>query len=425
MHYSITPRDGVRLFAMRSARSTIAAISLAALSVSPTFVSADDSLKQALATLSNISTATWRVSYFRRFSNNDGTSTIWVRVPNNDQRISYEAPVSYRRETLDDDGVVRHVLIQQLHNRFELVLDPTRHTAQYRYLVDSDLSRPFALYMGLMTRPDLQQLGHETNAGLDLVGYRHAFFATSQNQRWSYEFWLNEKNNQLFRAQIPGGDIFRLHDIADWEGTGVPARVSINGRHYERAGVGIGRAGHLVTNIAINPTLNGDLFSLDSPPGYTVTVAHLPEITEADIAKFLRIVAEYFGGIFPNSITTFNSGSEYDRFENIEQDVVAKRTHVQQHINMVEEMHRWWNAGIPGPGPIHAFIHTHTHPGSWKYTGAGISLGDRDRIVCLYRLKTTDAYRAIFGDLTIRTIPLAPIGKARSQPACSRSRRYD
>jgi WD40 repeat protein len=35
-------------------------------------------------------------------------------------------------------------------------------------------------------------------------------------------------------------------------------------------------------------------------------------------------------------------------------------------FDMVQAMHKWWSAGVPGPGPMHLFIHEHITPGSWR-----------------------------------------------------------
>ena len=36
--------------------------------------------------------------------------------------------------------------------------------------------------------------------------------------------------------------------------------------------------------------------------------------------------------------------------------------------------------------------------------GKGVNLGDQNRIVCWYKLKDSDTYRAVYGDLSVKDI---------------------
>ena len=54
--------------------------------------------------------------------------------------------------------------------------------------------------------------------------------------------------------------------------------------------------------------------------------------------------------------------------------------------------------------PVGRFIKDNTVRDSFRYVGVGVKLGAADRIVCWYKLKTTDKYRAVFGDLTVRDV---------------------
>ena len=51
-----------------------------------------------------------------------------------------------------------------------------------------------------------------------------------------------------------------------------------------------------------------------------------------------------------------------------------------------------------------SFANEYTVDGRFRYLGKGAKLGDADRIVLFYKLKETGAYRAVYGDLTVKDI---------------------
>jgi len=56
---------------------------------------------------------------------------------------------------------------------------------------------------------------------------------------------------------------------------------------------------------------------------------------------------------------------------------------------------------LPGPGPLYVFVNNIIVEGSWKYVGNGVELGDKNQIVCWYKLKGSKTYRVVYGDLSV------------------------
>src|SRR5207248_10756871 len=124
--------------------------------------------------------------------------------------------------------------------------------------------------------------------------------------------------------------------------------IEVEGLTYARP-PGLSSSGFIVHDIELNVPLDDSLFSLKTPEGYTLKTQRPPEIAEKDVTEFIGIVAEYFGGVFPQHFPNFNVGPEYDRFEHIEHNVPKeKRTAAEDR--MVEAMHKRGAAGNPGPG---------------------------------------------------------------------------
>jgi hypothetical protein len=99
-----------------------------------------------------------------------------------------------------------------------------------------------------------------------------------------------------------------------------------------------------------------------------------------------------------------NSKEDLERLKRAQQAVHEKRGASPVEVKLVEAMERWWQTGIPGPGPMHVFITYQITERSWKYLGKGVKLGDKDRIVCWYRPKGSRAYRVIYGDLSVKDV---------------------
>lgn len=54
--------------------------------------------------------------------------------------------------------------------------------------------------------------------------------------------------------------------------------------------------------------------------------------------------------------------------------------------------------------PIVHFLHDNAESKSFRYLGNGVKLGEAGRIVCWYRVKGAQTYRAVYGDLTIKNL---------------------
>ncbi len=357
--------------------------------------------------LEKAKTATWQITYYSHFVSKDSKQHRWVRAAGQNQKHFFKSPGLYRVETRTEKGDVAFVWIEDAGNRAKFELFPARKTATVRYLAEAEHGSggPFDSVLGLLKRKDLKPLGEKKVAGRKARGFRYSFWTVSHNQNWSYEVWLDAETGKLLKQQIPGGDLFRPEDEF------TPARdpgpfaktLEVDGATLTRP-PGLSGGGFVLHDVELDVPLDDSLFGMKAPEGYTLKTEKLPEIKEKDVLDFMRIVAEYFGGVFPEHLPRFNQGPEYDRFEHIEHNVPSeKRTPAEDR--MVKAMQRWWSTGIPGPGPMHVFLNQQIVEGSWKYLGKGVKLGDKDRVVCWYRLKDAKTYRVVHGDLSVTDVP--------------------
>jgi len=402
---------------MRSRNTIIhVAIFAAQLAMRPGGHAVADDITAAQKILKTAASATWETRSYAHYENKETKQHRWNRIANENKKLSYKSPGLYRTETVGERGDVKFVLIQDVVQRASLFIDPIHKTATLSYSADppQDPRGPFALVERILQHKDLQLLGEKQENGRRIRGFRHSFFTDDHNQAWSYECWLDDKTGSLVTYQVPGSDLLKPEDKSEVAHDWRKRRFDFEGIAY--TGVpGLSASGYIVQNIKLGPSLDDSLFSLEPPRGYRLDTLPLPKITEKDVLDFMRIVAEYFGGAFPDQLPRFNHGKEYDRFEHIE-NFVPKAQRTPAENAMVEAMQMWWSKGIPGPGPLHVFIHNVIVEGSWHYVGNGVKLGDKNRIVCWYRPKSSTTYRAVFGDLSVKEMSEADLPREK-QPA--------
>ena len=104
-------------------------------------------------------------------------------------------------------------------------------------------------------------------------------------------------------------------------------------------------------------------------------------------------------------VQLLSPGATFSRFtiqiyNKINQKAKNERTPAEQKL-IDTELHYAEIGAIPTQ-----FIFTDTVENSFQYLGKGVTLGDKDkhRIVCWYQLKSTNKYRAVYGDLSVRDV---------------------
>ncbi len=385
-----------------------------------------DVLSKARERVEGAKSATWKVSYYEQLCSEDRKKTRWFKDSNNELRFAYQSPGRYRREDLNKDGEVVFASIEDQVSQARLDIDYKQKTATLTPLGASPSAYhpdgPFGKYLDLMKRDDLKSLGKSDVAGREANGFRYAFFDRVIERDYSYNFWIDAVTKRLVLCRDPGGDIFDPAQIVQDREVAFPVKgIEYRGTVFlpnQDEGGQPGHTGYILRDIAFDVVLDDSLFSLIPPEGFALKAVEPPPITEQDIIAFIDIVANYFGGTFPDRFPYFNhEGDEYLRFERVERDVQKRwrgeplaegREPMPAEMKMVEAMHKWWQTGIPGPGPMHVFINRIIAKGSWKYLGKGVRLGDKDKIVCWYRPKNSRTYRVVYGDLNVEDV--APEG---------------
>jgi len=327
---------------------------------------------------------TWKVTYYNHVTSKDGKRT-WMETSQHE--CAYKAPGLYRQTVVDKNGQIKSVQIADTVNKRELFLNPKNNKATLSEVAIAARNPrgPFVWVTQELKKPDLQWVAkRQTEAG-ELNVFRRAFRDEPNGKEWSYDFSMDQKTKQLVELRIPGTDIFdpdtdparNNSPEKDWS-TGKP----VGSIHYD---------------IVFDAELDDSLFRLDPPEGYTIETHARPQVTEKEMIDWLGVLADFNDQTFPDQPTVFS-----DRINKAWEKPEKERTPAEQRFLDLEQ--HYITAGLNSM-PTGHFIQDSTAENSFRYLGKGVKLGDKERIVCWYKLNGAQTYRVVYGDLSVRDVP--------------------
>ncbi len=157
------------------------------------------------------------------------------------------------------------------------------------------------------------------------------------------------------------------------------------------------------TDFQFDVPVDGSLFSLQPPAGYTVVdvPVNLAPPTESDLTTSLRQYAEMTGGKFPNA---FDTPSTMVFVEKLSKKVGIKKGQKEPTPSQQKEMmaaifklNRGFMFALQLPPEADA-----------HYAGKGVKLGAADKPIFWYRPKGAEKYRVIYADLSVRDADKPP-----------------
>lgn len=166
------------------------------------------------------------------------------------------------------------------------------------------------------------------------------------------------------------------YDVWVDQETGLPLRIEST---FEVLGKTVS---FVMDEFVFDAKVDPELFSLTPPEGYTVAgELAMSEPSERHLTDLLRFLADHLEGKFPDGldIPTLLKLKLVDK-ENkpFDKDELLQTTRKITNGLMFVKMHE---------------VH---------YTGRGVKHGDAGKIVCWWKPKGSNTYRAIYGDLSIR-----------------------
>jgi len=248
---------------------------------------------------------------------------------------------------------------------------------------------PFVWVKNQLKERNLEWVGKKNTAAGEANIFRTAFRDKANNCDWSYDFWIDAKTKQLVAVQVPGADIY------DPERDPVRKNPSEKEWSVQRPMCSVQH------DITFDVELDESLFRLERPEGYAFENKIEPrrELTEKEMVEYLGILADYNDKTFPDQVFPFTFTS--DRLNKVWEKAKNDRTAAEQKL--LETNNYYKKAGL-NMMPIAHFVQDHTAQKSFRYLGKGVKFGDKDRIVCWYKLKGSNSYRAVYGDLSVKEV---------------------
>jgi outer membrane lipoprotein-sorting protein len=346
-----------------------------------------EAFAQTMDQIEKAKSITWKVIYYNHITSKDG-KRMWVTTEQHE--CAYKMPGLYRETILDKNGQVKWVRIADTINKRELTLNPKENkgTLSEVAIASNNPRGPFVWVTQELKKTDLQWVEKRQTEDGQINVFRRTFRDEPNGKEWSYDFSMDQKTKQLVELRIPGTDIFdpdkdpsrNNSPEKDWS-TGKPV-------------------GSIDYDIVFDAELDDSLFRLEPPEGYAVETHTRPHVTEKEMIEYLGILADFNDRTFPDQLDPVPFSS--DRINKVWDKPEKERTPAEQKLLDTEQ--HYIMAGLNSM-PTGHFIQDSTVENSFRYLGKTVKLGDKEHIVCWYKLQGANTYRVVYGDLSVKDVP--------------------
>jgi hypothetical protein len=343
---------------------------------------------QVLEQVEKAKTMTWKETYYVQSISKDGQRK-WIDIQT--RQCAYKSPGLYRivyDATIH--GQVRHEVVVDTINLKKLTLNVDGKQAILSEIAFPiyDPRGPFTWQEEYIKGHDLEWVGSREVKSGEVNLFRSSFRDRANNEDWSYDFWIDVGNKKLVSVQIPGANIYDPEKDPTFNNT------------PEKDWCIKEPLCTIMHDIKLDVKLDESLFRFEVPQDYTIQTEQREQVPEEQAIDFLGALAEYYDGVFPDQLFPFLDNFS-DELNEIEGKAECDRTAIEQRL--IEMVNYYKLAGLYML-PITHFLEDHTIEKSFRYLGKGVSLGDKDRIICWYRPKNSKTFRVVYGDLSVTDI---------------------
>jgi hypothetical protein len=220
------------------------------------------------------------------------------------------------------------------------------------------------------------------------------------NDRYrSQDFWIDANSKQLVAINFNGPDGEFYNPEKDPIGNN-PVGKDPDPRGWSYMG-------DMLRDIVLDAKVDDSLFSLEAPEGYSVKHERATHVTEQEWLDYLGAFVEFHDRAFPDEAVP--ACCNLDKLNAAEGKPASQQTDVEKKYLAMHLRHQ------PMSTPFYFFRTTGnlfriTHDfveDSFRYVGKGVKLGEKDRIVCWYKLKDAkdaNTYRVVYGDLSVKDV---------------------
>ncbi len=339
---------------------------------------------QTIEQFENSQTMTWMTTTFMRRTSKD-TGKSWLVK----QRVeyAYSAPDLLRATTYGDDGKIKIIEIHNATRRTTLAINFDNKSAGWREKPSFNISLPpFAHVSQMLKTESVEHVGERIMDGSIVNVVR----IMAPKNPGSEEYWIDSKTKQLVQVGYPSSDLFD------------PA-TDVDRNELPEAGKStMVIVGSVWDSIVFSPALPEKFFAMEIPAGFDVQEEDpRPDVTERELVDFLRAFVNANGLQFADSRQSIEGTQLYN---SIVKKPTVERSELERQFYKL-----WYGHFVAGNSQlVSRFIELHAAPGSFRYLGKGVRLGEANRLLLYYKT-TSGQYRAVFGDLAVRDISHAEL----------------
>jgi hypothetical protein len=356
-----------------------------------------DAFAETLAQIEKAKTITWKHTVYEHVRSKDGKRTWFLTEVMED---AYKAPGLYRRAWLDDKGQLQMVEITDAVRGRKLTYNVERKMATLQSIAPipaHEFFDPFSFSRRNLNTANLEWVGTKTTASgkANVFRDRRPTRVGHKPDRGN-DLWIDAMTKQLVAVCDPSADVYD------------PDHDPVRDNPPEASRSGMTMMGGRSHDIRYDVPLDDSLFRTDAPEGYTVEVKPRDRITEKEMIDYVGIVADANGKMFPDGLDgpcicdVINRALDKPR-----------KDYTPPERRLYDTDQRYGVRFGNSLAPIAVFFHEDPDrvvKDSFRYLGKGVKLGDKDRIVCWYKLKDAkdpNTYRVLFGNLTVKDV--APV----------------
>jgi len=350
---------------------------------------ASSAFAQTIDQVAHAKSMTWKSTFYNHAIGKSGTTWLVTET----RQIYYKAPGLYREVSFDDKGQPRGAEITDAIHMHQLSLNFVTKEAflsEPMNLSGDEQPEPFAWELKDLSTSNLQWVGKRRLPVGEVNVFRHSL-KNPDGKLWSYDYWIDASSKRLIEVRLPGQDIYDPD-------TDLTRNNKPEAKWTKMTAEG---GGHISHDIQYDVSLDASLFSLTPPDGFKVVTVARPKVTESQMIDYLRIMADFNDKVFPDEPFT-----PLDKLNKVLEKPRKDRTPAEQKLISTEN--HYMEIGMNAL-PLHQYRMDETVPGTFRYLGKGVRLGDKDRIVCWYKPKDANNYHVVYGDLTVKEMPASSL----------------
>jgi hypothetical protein len=341
---------------------------------------------ETIAQIQQAKTITWKATDYKHATSRDGKRTWMVTET---ASHAFQPPSLWRYA--DDDFISVEDRVQgkstTLWLKKKQAVIKTRQPIAMNQAVG-----PFQQFQKMLQDGNLQWLETRTLPAGDVVNvFRNTERDEDNKCDRCYDLWIDARTKRLVEINLHGPR-GQLYD---------PQRDPIRDNPPGNDASSWPLMGCVWHDIVFDAKVDNSLFTLNPPADYSLKHEQDDRMTEQDMLEYLGVFVEFRERMFPD--VALPPYMNLDKLNAALAKPARKLTPVEKkYLDMFEHYHKFRISS-----PFDFFNGPDVVTNSFRYLGKGVKLGDKDRIVCWYKLKDAKApstYRVVYGDLCVKDV---------------------